>query len=146
MAQQKASSKKVVKKSVSAKKAAAHRPAKSAPTKKHKKVAPAPVAAAKAKGKTPPPRPAPAPTPTKKAVMKKMPQASVEQGRTPVVKKEKPAQPLSKADLNYFRNLLLEKRARVAGGCRLDGVGSFQGGVESFEHADPYGGCGHGQL
>jgi RNA polymerase-binding protein DksA len=128
MAKQKASSKKVVKKSAPTKKApppaAAHRrPAAKAVApvlKKAKK--PVEVAKAKEKGKTPAP----------KAIVKKMPAPvaahSVEQGRTTIIKKEKPPVPLSKADLQYFRNLLLEKRRELLGDVGSMESEAFKGG------------------
>jgi RNA polymerase-binding transcription factor DksA len=116
MAKQKASSKKIVKKSAPAKKASARRPVKTAPARKAKKAAPA--APAKAKGKTPAP----------KTVVKKMPESTVEQGRTTIIKKEKATPPLSKADLNYFRNLLLEKRRELLGDVGSMESEAFKGG------------------
>jgi len=43
-------------------------------------------------------------------------------------KKAKPVQPLSKADLTYFRNLLLEKRREIPWDVGSMDIGSVQGG------------------
>ncbi len=125
MAQKKSSPKKPAKKPLPSKKAASVR--RPVAAKSVKRSAESSKPKAKAKSSSPPPTPPrpPAPVrPTSKIVVQKNSNPIAEQGRA--IKKEKKG--LSKSDLQYFRNLLLEKRRELLGDVGSMESEAFKGG------------------
>ncbi len=102
---------------------------KAAPVKAVKRVEPrAKPKAAKPESKAPPKAPVRTPAKAPAAPLRKAaPEAPAAKSAERVEKKEK-AQPLSKSELTYFRNLLLEKRREILGDVGSMESEAFKGG------------------